>query len=131
MAGKRKFRSPSRGRGSSAGPREGNSGAPGRKNQRLSEEEREKRRVNKLCNICAIPDHFSDKCPDRTTPWVAKKDFKKGRKDFSYLQIVQDSYLKQLNPQTVLWTSRLMTLKALLLYLARSLILEFIRQLIP
>ena len=83
VAGKRKFRSPSRGRGSSAGPREGNSGAPGRKNQRLSEEERERRRVNKLCNICASLDHFSDKCPDRTTPWVAKKDFRKGRKDFS------------------------------------------------
>ena len=83
VAGKRKFTSPSRGRGASAGPGEGNSGSSGHKNQRLSEEEKERRRVNKLCNICGSPDHFADKCSQRTTPWVPKKQFKKGRKDFS------------------------------------------------
>lgn len=83
VAGKRKFRSPSRGRGSSAGPRADNSAAPGHKGPKISAEERERRRVNKLCNICGSPDHFSDRCPDRTTPWVAKKDYKRGKKDFS------------------------------------------------
>ena len=80
VAGKRKFRSPSRGRGTSAGPHEGNSGASGHKNQRLSEEEKERRRRLDLCNICGSPDHYSDKCTQRSTPWLTKKEYRKGRK---------------------------------------------------
>jgi len=39
---------------------------------RLLPEEKERRKKNNLCLICASKDHFSDKCPSRKTPAKAR-----------------------------------------------------------
>lgn len=39
---------------------------------RLLPEEKERRKKNNLCLICALKDHFSDKCPSRKTPVKAR-----------------------------------------------------------